>query len=78
MEEHGRIYFIQVCIFLEILWEFSIFKVSCLFTLLKSADILHSFENSADNKNLFAYGRFLLVCQDFGVKERKEGRRKKT
>ena len=26
----------------KILWEFSIFKVSELFTLLKSADILHS------------------------------------
>ena len=38
----GRIYFI--CIFLDffgILWEFSIFKVSGLFTLLKSADCLH-------------------------------------
>ena len=28
--------------FFGILWEFSIFKVSGLFTLLKSADILHS------------------------------------
>ena len=46
IEAYGRIYFI--CIFLEFFWnsfgillEFSIFKVSGLFTLLKSADYLH-------------------------------------
>ena len=42
-----------------------IFKVSWLFTLLKSADFLHS-KKSADNKKFFEYGRDWFLCQDFG------------
>ena len=65
---------------LEILWEFSIFKVSELLTLLRSADCLHSksqliTESYLNMEGMNFFGKILVFCQDFEPKERKEGRK---
>ena len=62
---------------LGILWEFSIFKVSGLFTLLKSADILHSKSQLITKSYLNMEGIELFV-KILGLRKgRKEGRRRR-
>ena len=71
----GSILFVFFWNLLGILWEFLIFKVSCLFTLLKSDDILHSKSQQITNIYLHMEGIYLFVKVLGLRKGRKEGRK---